>query len=118
MTGPAGVRPLSGSAPLEERVGERRVPVVFELPDQRRAYLQLLVGITEQIADEPGSACLRELNQHHDVGHRVLQRRVNGMPDPLIGEDAPLRLDLDPVDFKGVTLVTDPLRSPMSPPSK
>ncbi|MFX3658389.1 MAG: hypothetical protein ACN6I7_04495 [bacterium] len=44
-----------------------------------------LVGVAQQIADEPDVVRLRQFYEHHQIRPVLRERRMHRMPDPLPG---------------------------------
>ena len=91
------------------------------LEDRRdiRSYREWTVGWIHEIPDEADVIGVGQLHEHNDVGNRVDQRRINGMPDPFPRIDgASTRTvtgigDLRPRRIVRPTDVADVLRTPL-----
>ncbi len=85
--------------------------MMLEHPFDMRSDRDVLHRVTQQIADHPHAASMRNLHEHGEIRTVLLQDRVRRMPDPLPTEDPSTRIDLCPFGIEGVAAMTDPFRS-------
>lgn len=85
--------------------------MVFEHAVDIRSDRDCLHRIAQQVTYHPHAPGMRYLYEHGEIRTMLPERRMGGMPDALPTEDPTARFDLGPMRIKGVTAMTEPLRS-------
>src|SRR5262249_48192976 len=78
-----------------------------------RADGDVLMWITDQVAEHADPARVRQLDEHDDVGPRVLERGMHRVPHALPAVDRAAPLRRVPAHVERETRVADPLRAPL-----
>src|SRR5690606_3511951 len=73
----------------------------------------LLMGVSQEIADHAYISRMRQFDDSNDIGAGILQRGMNGMPDAGPAVDHPLWSHLRPFKIKCLRVVGNPLGRPL-----
>jgi hypothetical protein len=85
---------------LDEGVGRFCVVVVLEDRLDIGADLDWMFGIAEQVAYHSDVVGVRELDEDNQVGARLFQSGVGGVPDAFPAEDLPVWLNGRPSEIE------------------